>query len=34
VWPWLVLGGVVFFLIVEAEKLIIRQVRRPRGAEL
>ncbi|HUK07961.1 MAG TPA: HAD-IC family P-type ATPase [Stellaceae bacterium] len=24
VWPWLLLGGAVFFLIVEAEKLIIR----------
>ena len=27
VWPWLFLGGLVFFLIVEAEKLIIRLVR-------
>ena len=24
VWPWLVLGGLVFFLVVETEKLIIR----------
>ena len=24
VWPWLLLGGLVFFLVVEAEKLIIR----------
>jgi magnesium-transporting ATPase (P-type) len=24
VWPWLVLGGLAFFLVVEAEKLIIR----------
>jgi len=24
VWPWLLAGGLVFFLIVEAEKLIIR----------
>ena len=24
VWPWLLLGGFVFFLVVEAEKLIIR----------
>ena len=24
VWPWLFLGGLVFFLVVEAEKLIIR----------
>ena len=33
VWPWLLLGGVVFFLIVEAEKLIIRLARRSRGTE-
>ena len=26
VWPWLVLGGLVFFLVVEAEKLIIRSL--------
>jgi magnesium-transporting ATPase (P-type) len=26
VWPWLVAGGFVFFLVVEAEKLIIRSV--------
>jgi Cation transporting ATPase, C-terminus len=24
IWPWLLLGGLVFFLLVEAEKLIIR----------
>jgi magnesium-transporting ATPase (P-type) len=30
VWPWLLLGGLVFFLVVEAEKLIIRLARRPR----
>ena len=24
VWPWLVLGGLIFFLVVEAEKLVIR----------
>ena len=24
VWPWLLLGGLVFFLVVEVEKLIIR----------
>jgi hypothetical protein len=29
-----VCGGVAFFLIVEAEKLIIRRVRRSRGADL
>jgi magnesium-transporting ATPase (P-type) len=28
-WPWLLLGGVVFFLVVEAEKLIIRLARQP-----
>jgi magnesium-transporting ATPase (P-type) len=32
VWPWLVLGGLVFFLVVEAEKLIIRISRPARGA--
>jgi magnesium-transporting ATPase (P-type) len=29
VWPWLFAGGFVFFLVVEAEKLIIRTTRRP-----
>jgi hypothetical protein len=24
VWPWLLVGGLLFFLVVEAEKLIIR----------
>ena len=24
VWPWLLAGGLAFFLVVEAEKLIIR----------
>jgi hypothetical protein len=24
VWPWLLVGGLAFFLVVEAEKLIIR----------
>jgi hypothetical protein len=24
VWPWLIASGLVFFLVVEAEKLIIR----------
>ena len=24
VWPWLLLGGIVFFLVVEAEKFVIR----------
>lgn len=28
IWPWLFLGGFVFFLVVEAEKLIIRSMRR------
>jgi len=27
VWPWLFLGGLVFFLVVEAEKLVIRMAR-------
>jgi hypothetical protein len=27
VWPWLFLGGFVFFLVVEAEKLLIRRAR-------
>jgi magnesium-transporting ATPase (P-type) len=27
VWPWLFVGGLVFFLVVEAEKLIIRNAR-------
>jgi magnesium-transporting ATPase (P-type) len=31
VWPWLVLGGFVFFLVVEAEKLIIRSLGPLRG---
>jgi magnesium-transporting ATPase (P-type) len=32
VWPWLFLGGLVFFLVVEAEKLIIRSSRSLRRA--
>jgi magnesium-transporting ATPase (P-type) len=31
VWPWLFGGGLVFFLVVEAEKLIIRLGRSARG---
>ena len=27
VWPWLLLGGFLFFLMVEAEKLILRLAR-------
>ncbi|MGH6797458.1 MAG: HAD-IC family P-type ATPase, partial [Roseiarcus sp.] len=27
VWPWLILGGLIFFLVVEAEKAIIRAMR-------
>jgi hypothetical protein len=27
IWPWLVLGGFLFFLLVEAEKLILRLAR-------
>jgi magnesium-transporting ATPase (P-type) len=30
VWPWLFVGGFVFFLVVEAEKLIIRTAKRAR----
>jgi hypothetical protein len=25
VWPWLLLGGLAFFLVVEAEKVVIRR---------
>lgn len=32
VWPWLFLGGLVFFLVVEAEKLVIRSTGAGRGA--
>jgi magnesium-transporting ATPase (P-type) len=32
VWPWLFVGGLVFFLVVEAEKLIIRVARPAPGA--
>ena len=32
VWPWLLLGGVAFFLIVEAEKFVIRSSERLRSA--
>ena len=32
VWPWLFIGGLVFFLVVEAEKLIIRMARPVPGA--
>ena len=31
VWPWLFLGGLIFFLVVETEKAIIRAMR-PREA--
>jgi magnesium-transporting ATPase (P-type) len=31
VWPWLFAGGLVFFLVVEAEKLVIRTARRAPG---
>ena len=34
VWPRLFLGGFIFFLLVEAEKMIIRMLRRTRGAPL
>jgi magnesium-transporting ATPase (P-type) len=29
IWPWLVVGGIAFFLIVETEKLILRVLRVP-----
>ena len=32
IWPWLLFGGLVFFLVVEAEKLIIRLMRSSPGA--
>jgi magnesium-transporting ATPase (P-type) len=32
VWPWLLAGGLAFFLVVEAEKLVIRSSARLRGA--
>ena len=32
VWPWLFVGGFVFFLVVETEKLIIRSSRPAPGA--
>jgi len=32
VWPWLFVGGLVFFLVVEAEKLVIRVARPAPGA--
>jgi magnesium-transporting ATPase (P-type) len=31
VWPWLVLGGFAFFLLVEAEKMVLRMSRSVRG---
>jgi magnesium-transporting ATPase (P-type) len=31
IWPWLMLGGFVFFFVVETEKLIIRLTRSPEG---
>src|SRR6516164_3856444 len=32
VWPWLFLGGAVFFLVVEAEKMVIRSSKSLRSA--
>ncbi|TCO92460.1 P-type E1-E2 ATPase [Chthoniobacter flavus] len=32
IWPWILLGGLVFFLVVEAEKLIIRSSASMRNA--
>ena len=34
IWPKLILGGFIFFLLVELEKIIIRMIRRARGAPL
>jgi calcium-translocating P-type ATPase len=31
IWPWLLFGGLVFFFVVEAEKLVIRLTRSPEG---
>jgi hypothetical protein len=31
IWPWLLFGGLVFFFVVEAEKLIIRLTRSREG---
>ncbi len=31
IWPWLLFGGLVFFIVVEAEKLIIRLMRSSQG---
>jgi len=32
IWPWLALGGLIFFLVVEAEKFIIRKLQKSRAA--
>ena len=32
VWPWLIMAGLAFFLVVEAEKLFIRSSRSLRSA--
>jgi len=32
VWPWLLLGGLIFFLVVEAEKMVIRSSKSLRSA--
>jgi magnesium-transporting ATPase (P-type) len=34
IWPWLLFGGLLFFLVVEAEKLIIRLMRPPLRATI
>ena len=34
VWPWLFVGGLGFFLIVEAEKLVLRMARPARGGAI
>ena len=34
IWPKLILGGFIFFLLVEVEKIIVRMVRRARAAPM
>jgi magnesium-transporting ATPase (P-type) len=34
IWPWLLLGGLAFFIVVEAEKLIIRLMRASQGVTM
>jgi calcium-translocating P-type ATPase len=34
IWPWLLFGGLVFFIVVEAEKLLIRLMRSSQGVTM